>query len=126
MKKLESINVLGQTLDECSCSPMTGFFRDGSCNTAHEDRGIHTVCVECTDEFLEYSKSKGNDLTSPMPQFNFPGLKAGDHWCLCAGRWLEAYKAGKAPKVNLAATHEETLAIIPLRILKEFSIEKIQ
>lgn len=118
----DSTNVLGKKLDTCSCEPMTGFYRDGFCNTDHEDRGIHTVCCLLTDEFLEYSKAQGNDLSTPQPQFGFVGLKAGDHWCLCAGRWVEAYREGKAPLVNLAATHEETLAIIPLDVLKKHSI----
>ena len=118
----DSINVLGEKLDVCSCEPMTGFYRDSYCNTSHQDRGIHTVCCELTDEFLEFSKAQGNDLSTPNPQFGFSGLKSGDHWCLCAGRWDEAYRAGKAPRVNLNATHEETLAIIPLDILKKHSI----
>lgn len=118
----DSINVLGEKLASCCTSPITGFYRDGFCNTSHDDRGIHTVCCEMTDEFLEFSKSRGNDLSTPQKQWGFPGLKAGDHWCLCAGRWVEAYKAGKAPKVNLKATHEETLAIIPLEVLKKHSI----
>jgi uncharacterized protein (DUF2237 family) len=116
------LNVLGEPINECSCDPMTGFFRDGKCHTDHTDQGMHTVCVEMTDEFLEFSKSMGNNLKDPAPQYGFQGLKAGDHWCLCAPRWLEAYRAGKAPKVNLEATHEETLAIIPLNILREFSL----
>jgi uncharacterized protein (DUF2237 family) len=119
---MKELNVLGQSLQSCSQKPMTGFFRDGSCRTCHEDTGIHTVCAVMTDEFLSFSKSRGNDLSTPMPQYNFPGLRAGDQWCLCAGRWVEAFKAGAAPKVNLAATHEETLAIVGLDILKRFAI----
>ena len=118
----DSINVLGEPLAVCSCEPMTGFFRDGSCNTDYQDRGIHTVCCQVTQEFLDYSKSMGNDLSSDKPQFGFIGLKDGDKWCLCAGRWVEAYKAGKAPRVVLEATHEETLAIIPLEVLKAQSL----
>ena len=118
----ESKNVLGTKLLSCSQDPITGFFRDGCCNTDYSDTGLHTVCVELTQDFLEYSKQQGNDLLTPRPEYNFPGLKAGNHWCLCAGRWLEAYKAGKAPKVNLQATHEETLALIPLDILKEYEL----
>jgi len=120
--KMKELNVLGTPLKSCSTSPMTGFFRDGSCRTCHEDTGIHTACVVLTEQFLQFSKSRGNDLSTPMPQYNFPGLKAGDQWCLCAGRWVEAYKAGAAPKINLEATHEETLAIVSLDILKKFAI----
>ncbi len=122
MKKFDSKNVFGEPLIACSTNPMTGFFRDGCCNTNHQDRGMHTVCVELTADFLSFSKSQGNDLSTPNPQFNFPGLKPGDNWCLCAPRWVEAYKAGAAPKVILKATHEETLAIVPLHILKEFEV----
>ena len=118
----DSINVLGEKLETCSCEPMTGFYRDGVCNTNHDDKGIHTICCHLTDDFLEFSKAQGNDLSTPQPQWGFDGLKAGDHWCLCAGRWVEAYRAGKAPKVNLVATHEETLAIVPLEVLKKHSI----
>ena len=112
-------NVLGTPLQPCSFDPNTGFFRDGHCHTCAQDHGSHTVCAVMTAEFLAFSKSRGNDLSSPMPQFEFPGLKAGDHWCLCAGRWLEAYEAGKAPKVNLEATNEAALAIVPLEALHE-------
>ncbi len=118
----DSKNVLGKKLVACSHDPKTGFFRDGCCNTSHEDQGMHTVCVELTDDFLEFSKAKGNDLSTPNPQYGFPGLKAGDKWCLCAPRWVEAYKQGKAPKVVLEATHEETLAIVPFEILQEYSV----
>ena len=116
-------NVFGEPLESCCINPVTGFFRDGFCHTDITDGGIHTVCIEITESFLEYSKAKGNDLSTPNPDFNFPGLKEGDHWCLCAGRWLEAYKEGSAPKVNLKATNIETLAIVPLKILQEFAIE---
>jgi uncharacterized protein (DUF2237 family) len=119
----ESKNVLGQELIPCSTDPMTGFFRDGCCNTDHTDKGMHTVCVYLTEEFLSFSKDKGNDLSTPRPEFNFPGLKEGDRWCLCAPRWVEAYQAGCAPRVILEGTHEETLAIIPMDILEKFSIE---
>ena len=116
-------NVFGQPLIPCCLDPITGFYRDGFCHTDVTDRGIHTVCVQLTWEFLEFSKMQGNDLTTPNPQFNFPGLKEGDYWCLCAGRWLEAYKAGKAPKVKLEATNEETLAIIPITYLREHGLD---
>ncbi len=118
----ESKNVFGKELIPCSHDPKTGFFRDGCCNTSHEDQGMHTVCVVLTDDFLEFSKAKGNDLITPNPNYGFPGLKTGDKWCLCAPRWVEAYKEGKAPQVVLESTHEETLAIIPLEVLKEFSV----
>lgn len=111
-------NVLGEPLDQCGCDPMTGFFRDGYCRTDNADRGVHTVCAIVTDEFLGYSKAMGNDLSTPRPEFGFEGLKEGDRWCLCAGRWLEAYKAGRAPKVILSACEEESLAIIPIEALK--------
>jgi uncharacterized protein (DUF2237 family) len=111
-------NVLGGPLQPCSFDPNTGFFRDGHCHTCAQDHGSHTVCAVMTAEFLAFSKSRGNDLTTPMPQYDFPGLKPGDHWCLCAGRWLEAAEAGKAPQVNLEATHEAALAIVPLEALQ--------
>lgn len=97
---------------------MTGWFRDGYCDTDLSDQGIHTVCCEVTDEFLNFSKAQGNDLSTPNPQFGFSGLKDGDKWCLCAGRWYDAYKSDKACKVILEATHEESLAIIPLKVLE--------
>ncbi len=118
----EQKNVFGEKIIPCCMEPMTGYFRNGYCHTDVSDHGIHTVCVQLTWEFLEFSKTAGNDLSTPKPEFNFPGLKEGDSWCLCAGRWLEAYKQGCAPKVNLKATNEETLAIIPLNILQEFSL----
>lgn len=111
-------NVLGGPLEPCSFDPNTGFFRDGHCHTCAQDHGSHTVCAVMTAEFLAFSKSRGNDLSTPMPQFEFPGLKPGDRWCLCAGRWLEAYEAGKAPKVNLQATNEAALALVPLKALQ--------
>ncbi len=119
--KFESVNVFGQPLTPCSATPVTGFYRDCCCNTGDEDKGMHTVCVKLTKEFLAFSKAAGNDLSTPREEFHFPGLKPGDQWCLCAGRWLEAYKNDCAPKVVLESTHEETLAIIPLTLLKEFA-----
>ncbi len=118
-----SLNVLGSELAECSTSPMTGFFRDGCCNTNDQDAGSHTVCCVLTAEFLRFSKARGNDLSTPVPQFNFPGLKAGDRWCLCAARWLEAHQAGKAPLVVLTATHQRALEIIELADLKAHAID---
>ncbi|MBP6097455.1 MAG: DUF2237 domain-containing protein, partial [Methyloversatilis sp.] len=99
-------NVLGGPLEPCSFKPMTGFFRDGCCNTDENDFGSHTVCAVLTDEFLTFSRSRGNDLSTPRPEFDFPGLRAGDRWCLCAARWREAYEAGQAPRVVLVSTHE--------------------
>lgn len=115
-------NVLGGTLQPCSFDPTTGFFRDGHCHTCAQDHGSHTVCAVMTAEFLAFSKSRGNDLTTPMPQYDFPGLKPGDHWCLCAGRWFEACEAGQAPLVNLEATHEAALAIIPRELLEQHAL----
>ena len=115
-------NIFGKTIESCCTNPLTGFYRDGFCHTGVNDRGMHTVCVQITQQFLEFSRQKGNDLMTPKPEFNFPGLKEGDHWCLCAARWLEAYKAGKAPKVKLESTNIETLAIIPRSILEEFKL----
>lgn len=112
-----TLNVFGEELKECSKSPKTGFYRDGSCNTGADDYGMHTVCVVMTEDFLRFSFDQGNDLITPMPQYNFPGLGPGDSWCLCALRWKEAYDAGRAPKVVLEATHENTLEVIPLEDL---------
>lgn len=119
------LNVLGEPLDTCSEAPMTGFFRDGCCNTSPEDLGLHTVCVRVTAEFLEFSKSRGNDLSTPMPEFGFPGLRPGDQWCLCAARWQEALEAGAAPKVVLTATHAATLKVVKLADLKRFALDLV-
>jgi uncharacterized protein (DUF2237 family) len=116
-------NVLGGLLASCSFEPVTGFFRDGCCNTAPEDAGSHTVCAVLTAEFLAFSKSQGNDLSTPVPQYGFPGLKPGDRWCLCAPRWQEAFEAGMAPKVVLAATQEGALAYAQLQDLKAHAVD---
>ena len=116
-------NVLGGELISCSLDPVTGFFRNGCCETGPADTGIHTVCAVMTADFLEYSKAMGNDLSTPAPDYAFPGLKPGDRWCLCAPRWKEALDAGAAPHLVLEATHEETLAIVPLGILKDYAVE---
>ena len=121
--KHESLNVYGEPLAPCSTDPMTGFFRDGCCNTSPEDMGNHTVCVQLTDEFLQFSKQQGNDLSTPNPQFDFPGLQAGDRWCLCATRWLQAYKAGKAPKVYTRSTHFRTMEVVDIKILKAHALD---
>ncbi len=123
MQKDESISVLGEPLDRCGDQPVTGFFRDSYCNTCNEDVGSHTVCVEISKLFLEYSKAKGNDLSTPMPQYGFTGLVAGDTWCLCASRWLEAYNDGAAPRVFLKRTHQRALDIILLETLKQYAID---
>ena len=109
-------NVLGEALEICSIKPMTGFYRDGCCNTGAEDVGSHTVCAVMTADFLEFSKSHGNDLSTPMPELGFPGLKPGDRWCLCAPRWQEALEANRAPRVVLRATHEGALTYCALPI----------
>ena len=111
-------NVLGTALESCSRDPLTGFFRDGCCRTGPDDAGVHTVCALMTRDFLEFTVAAGNDLVTPRPEWGFPGLVVGDRWCLCATRWLEAAKAGRAPPVVLEATHEKTLAIVPLELLK--------
>ena len=116
----ETKNVLNEKIEICGCEPMTGWHRDGYCNTDLDDHGIHTVCCIVTDQFLEFCKKQGNDLITSNPDSGFTGLKAGDHWCICAGSWLDAYKAGFACSINLAATHEETLVMIPITALKEF------
>jgi len=118
-----SRNVLGTTLENCSLNPMTGFYRNGCCDTGAEDVGSHTVCVVMTAEFLAYSKSAGNDLSTPMPNYGFPGLKPGDRWCLCAPRWQEALEAGKQPRVVLRATHEGALQYCKLADLKRYAVD---
>ena len=123
MKVDESINVFGEPLVPCGDDPVTGFFRDGKCNTCEEDFGLHTVCIEATKEFLEYSRFKGNDLSTPMPDYGFAGLKPGNTWCLCATRWLEAYEDDMAPRVHLTKTHQRTLEIIPLETLRKFAAD---
>lgn len=118
-----SINVLGQPLQPCSTAPLTGFFRNGCCDTSAEDRGRHTVCAVMTAEFLALSKYLGNDLSTPRPDFGFVGLKPGDRWCLCASRFLQAHEEGAAPRVILAATHLRTLDIVPLEVLQEAALD---
>lgn len=115
-------NVLGTPLEPCSLEPMTGFYRNGCCDTGAGDIGLHTVCAEMTAEFLAFSKSQGNDLSTPAPMYGFPGLQPGDHWCLCVLRWKEAYQAGQAPRVNLAATHISTLEFVSLEELQEYAL----
>lgn len=123
MKIDKSVNVFGEELEMCGENPITGFYRDGKCNTCSEDAGSHTVCVETSQEFLEYSRFKGNDLSTPMPEFNFKGLKPGDSWCVCAGRWLEAMENNMAPRVHLQRTHIKALEIVPIEILKKYAVD---
>ena len=120
MEKDPSFNVLGSTLQTCSVDPMTGFFRNGACDTCAEDNGSHTVCAVMTAEFLAFSKYVGNDLSTPRPEFGFAGLKAGDGWCLCAARFLQAHDEGCAPLVNLEATHVKALEIVPIEVLRQY------
>jgi uncharacterized protein len=116
-------NVLGGELKSCCTDPMTGFYRDGYCRTGTDDQGRHTVCIIATDEFLAYSKSVGNDLSTPMPQYDFPGVKDGDKWCLCVTRWQQALEDDMAPLVDLEATHESALQIVQLEDLKQYAVE---
>jgi uncharacterized protein (DUF2237 family) len=121
--KEPSVNVLGGPLETCSTAPVTGFFRNGCCDTGPMDSGQHTVCAEMTQEFLALSKYLGNDLSTPRPEYGFAGLKPGDHWCLCAARFYQAHEEGAAPRVRLAATHIRALDIVPLSILKEYAVD---
>ncbi|MEX2366303.1 MAG: DUF2237 domain-containing protein [Pseudohongiellaceae bacterium] len=123
IRKDEAVNVFGEELEPCSNEPVTGFFRDGCCNTCREDVGSHTVCIELTSEFLQYSRFVGNDLSTPNPEFGFPGLKPGDRWCLCAGRWLEAYEKGMAPRIFLQYTHIRALDTVPMELLEQFAVQ---
>ncbi len=116
-------NVLKENIELCCKSPMTGFYRDGFCNTGKDDLGLHLVCVQVTTKFLEFSKKVGNDLSTPIPEYEFPGLKDGDKWCLCASRWIEAYENNCAPNVYILSTNHEVLKIIPINILKKYSVD---
>ncbi len=120
----ESFNVLGEKLEVCGMDPVTGFYRDGVCNTCKDDFGSHTVCIETSQEFLDYTKSQGNDLSTPMPAYGFEGLEPGDNWCVCAGRWLEAEKRGMAPRLNLQSTHIRALEIIPMELLIKYALDE--
>jgi hypothetical protein len=116
-------NVLGLPLEPCGLRPLTGYTRSGACETGPQDLGSHTVCAQVTPEFLEYSRTRGNDLITPIPEYDFPGLKPGDRWCLCAARWLEALKADVAPPVLLKATHAKALGVVDLSILKPYAVD---
>ena len=122
-RQLTAHNVLGEPLELCSLNPMTGFYRDGCCDTGREDVGSHTVCAVMTAEFLVFSESRGNDLSTPLPELGFPGLKPGDRWCLCAPRWQEAFEARQAPRVVLRATHEGALSYCSLADLKRLAVD---
>ena len=123
--KMKQINVFGEPIEECCSNPITGFYRDGFCHTDELDRGLHVVCAKVTNEFLNFSKSRGNDLSTPRPELNFPGLKEGDSWCLCAERWKEAFDHGFAPKVYLKRTNKKALSIIDIKTLKSFAIDLV-
>lgn len=123
MDKYPSVNVLGEALESCSLKPVTGYFRDGACNTCAEDHGSHTVCAVMTAEFLAFSKYIGNDLSTPRPEYGFGGLKPGDRWCLCAGRFLQAADEGAAPRILLQSTHRRALDIVPLEVLMDHACE---
>jgi Uncharacterized protein conserved in bacteria len=122
MEKAPSLNVMGGVLTPCSHDPLTGYFRDGACNTCAEDHGSHTVCAVMTAEFLTYSKYVGNDLSTPRPEYGFAGLKPGDRWCLCASRFVQAHDEGCAPKVSLSSTHLSALDIVPLAVLEQHAL----
>ena len=122
-KRMSQINVFDEPINECCSNPITGYFRNGFCHTDKHDRGLHIVCSLITQDFLSFSKSRGNDLSTPKPEFNFPGLRDGDSWCVCAERWKEAYEHGFAPKVFLRRTHKKASSIIDIEILKEFAVD---
>jgi len=119
----EPLSVFGEPLEICGDDPVTGFYRDGKCNTCDEDVGSHTVCIETTKEFLEYSRFKGNDLSTPLPEYGFPGLVSGDSWCLCAARWLEAHEENMAPRIHLSRTHIKALDTVPMELLKKYAVD---
>ena len=116
-------NVFGQELQSCCNDPLTGYFRNGKCDTSPQDYGVHTVCAQVNEDFLKFTKEQGNDLSTPMPAYNFPGLKPGDRWCLCVARWQEALAAGHAPPIVLESTHQKTLDYVPLSILQEHAAD---
>ena len=120
---MKQLNVFAEPIEECSSNPLTGFTRSGCCETGSEDLGSHTICIQVTREFLEFSRFRGNDLSTPVPDFGFPGLKPGDHWCLCAARWQEAFSHNMAPGVFLLATNEKVLEIVSLDDLKKFALD---
>jgi uncharacterized protein (DUF2237 family) len=121
-KTTQTLNVLGETLENCSCNPLTGYLKDGFCNTTPDDYGTHVVCAIMTKEFLSYTIKQGNDLSTPKPQWNFPGLKPGDKWCLCLSRWKQAEKANVAPNISLKATNIISLKYVSLELLKKYAM----
>lgn len=123
MEMYDSVNVFGEQLELCGDDPVTGFYRDGACNTCAQDIGSHTVCIEASAEFLQYSRFKGNDLSSPAPGSDFKGLRAGDRWCLCAARWLQALEDNMAPRVYLKRTHIRALEVVPMELLKKYAMD---
>jgi hypothetical protein len=123
IKMEQSVNVFGEPLIACGSDPVTGFFRDNKCNTCEQDFGSHTICIEANQQFLEFSRLKGNDLSTPLPEVGFKGIQPGDAWCLCAGRWLEAYQADSAPRVHLMKTHIKALEIVPIELLKKYALD---
>lgn len=123
MEMYDSVNVFGEQLELCGEDPVTGFYRDGACNTCSQDAGSHTVCIEASAKFLEYSRFKGNDLSTPVPDLDFKGLQAGDRWCLCAARWLQALEDNMAPRVYLKRTHIRALDIVPMVLLKPYAMD---
>ena len=123
MKMDDSVNVLDEPLEVCGENPLTGFYRDGLCNTCQEDVGSHTVCIKDSRDFLDYSRLKGNDLSTPMPEYDFAGLKGGDAWCLCAARWLEAHENNMAPRVYLMRTHKKALEVVPFKLLRQYAAD---
>ncbi|MBL4940841.1 MAG: DUF2237 domain-containing protein [Colwellia sp.] len=123
MEMAESLNVFGEALEICGGNPVTGFYRDGKCNTCEQDTGSHTVCIEASKQFLEYSRFKGNDLSTPIPEFGFKGLQVGDTWCLCALRWKQALADDMAPRIHLKRTHIKALEIVPMALLKPYALD---
>jgi hypothetical protein len=123
MEMDESINVFGEKLEICGQDPVTGFYRDSKCNTCKDDVGSHTVCIETSKEFLAYTRSRGNDLSTPRPEFGFKGLQPGDSWCVCAARWLEAEQSDMAPRLHLKSTHIKALEIVPMELLKKYAVD---
>lgn len=119
----ESINIFGEKLEPCGENPATGFYRDGKCNSCNEDTGSHTVCIEASREFLQYSRFKGNDLSTPVPEFGFKGLKPGDTWCLCAARWKQALESNMAPRIYLKRTHIKALETVSIELLKQYAVD---
>ena len=120
---MNQTNIFNEPIEECCSNPITGYFRDGFCHTDKHDRGLHIVCSLMTEDFLGFSKARGNDLSTPRPEFNFPGLKEGDRWCLCANRWLEAHEAGSAPFIVARATNLKATEIIPMKVIKDFALD---